>query len=218
MSAPVLPAKIIEPLALVAMTPTALADSKVPRIVERKHQRPAVPVSVAKPKLAAGTRTEASSTAKADNIYLGIDAHAVHQVVVEQVDASAPKPAQNFSVEKLLVFAKKQLGLAHRVVACYEAGPCGYSLCRKLIELGIEAVVVRPKCWDEFGKDVKTDARDARALCEALERYTRGNPHALSVIRLPTEAEEQARSITRQRDALIDTRKRVAAQREGSGE
>ena len=55
-------------------------------------------------------------------------------------------------------------------------------------------------------------ARDARALCEALERYCKGNTNALSVIRLPTEAEEQQRSITRQRDALVDTRKRTAAQ------
>lgn len=99
----------------------------------------------------------------------------------------------------MLIFANKQILLARRVVACYEAGPCGYSLCRKLIDLGIECHVVRPRCLDTFGAKVKTDARDARALCEALERYCKGNTNALSVIRLPTEAEEQQRSITRQR-------------------
>jgi transposase len=160
----------------------------------------------------AATAASASSTTKADIIYLGMDVHADRQVIVVQVDATTPKPAQSMDIKALHVFAKKQRTLAHRVVACYEAGPCGYSLCRTLIALGIECMVVRPKCWDEFGSKVKTDARDARQLCEALERYTKGNINALSVVRLPTEAEELQRGITRQRDALVSTRMRTAAQ------
>jgi transposase len=149
---------------------------------------------------------------KADIIYLGMDVHADRQVIVVQVDATTPKPAQSMDIKALHRFAQKQLTQAHRVVACYEAGPCGYSLCRALIALGIECMVVRPKCWDEFGAKVKTDARDARQLCEALERFTKGNLNALSVVRLPTEAEELQRGITRQRDALVGTRTRTAAQ------
>ena len=178
----------------------------------------AVPPSTAAPKLrppqglmrAASAPT--SPGVKADIIYLGMDVHADRQVVVVQVDATTPKPAQSMDIKALHVFAQKQLTQAHRVVACYEAGPCGYSLCRALIALGIECMVVRPKCWDEFGAKVKTDARDARQLCEALERYTKGNINALSVVRLPTEAEELERGITRQRDALVGTRTRTAAQ------
>lgn len=154
----------------------------------------------------------AKSGVKADIIYLGMDVHADRQVIVVQVDATTPKPAQSMDIKALHVFAQKQLMQAHRVVACYEAGPCGYSLCRALIALGIECMVVRPKCWDEFGAKVKTDARDARQLCEALERYTKGNVNALSVVRLPTEAEELERGITRQRDALVGTRTRIAEQ------
>ena len=153
-----------------------------------------------------------STVVKADIIYLGMDVHAERQVIVVQVDATTPKPAQSMDIKALHVFAKKQLAQAHRVVACYEAGPCGYSLCRDLIAMGIECMVVRPKCWDEFGAKVKTDARDARQLCEALERYTKGNLNALSIVRLPTEAEELQRGITRQRDALVGTRTRIAAQ------
>jgi transposase len=141
-----------------------------------------------------------------------MDVHADRQVVVVQVDATTPKPAQSMSIKALRVFAQKQLAQAHRVVACYEAGPCGYSLCRELIALGVECMVVRPKCWDEFGAKVKTDARDARQLCEALERYTKGNHNALSGVRLPTVAEEQQRGITRQRDSLVNSRTRIAAQ------
>lgn len=161
---------------------------------------------------AAAPCPESSEGGKAEVIYLGIDAHAGKQVVVVQVDATTPKPAQSMSFEGLLKFAARQLREASRVVACYEAGPCGYTLCRELIALGVEAMVVRPKCWDEFGARVKTDGRDARSLCEALERYTRGNHHALSIVRVPTVEQERARSITRQRDALVANRKRIAAQ------
>lgn len=161
---------------------------------------------------AACSHPESTGGAKAEVIYLGIDAHAQKQVVVVQVDATTPKPAQSMSFDGLLKFAAKQTREARRVVACYEAGPCGYTLCRELIALGVEAMVVRPKCWDTFGAKVKTDGRDARSLCEALERYDRGNEHALSVVRLPTVDQERARSITRQRDALVDNRKRISAQ------
>ena len=43
---------------------------------------------------------------------------------------------QSFSVAKLLLFAQKQLRLAEKVYAVYEAGPLGYVLYRKLKELG----------------------------------------------------------------------------------
>lgn len=164
------------------------------------------------PQLHEATPASPNRALKADVIYLGMDVHADRQVIVVQVDATTPKPAQSMDIKALHVFAQKQLAKAHRVVACYEAGPCGYSLCRALIAQGIECMVVRPKCWDEFGAKVKTDARDARQLCEALERYTKGNITALSVVRLPTEAEELERGITRQRDALVGTRTRTAAQ------
>ena len=39
---------------------------------------------------------------------------------------------------------------------------------------------------------VKTDPRDATTLCQRLSRYVEGNTRELAVIRVPTEAEEQA--------------------------
>ena len=53
--------------------------------------------------------------------------------------------------------------LAQQVYSCYEAGPFGYSLHRKLKALGITNYVIRPRDWDEYGKKVKTDKRDAKA-------------------------------------------------------
>jgi transposase len=77
--------------------------------------------------------------------------------------------------------------------------------------MGIECHVVRAQDWDEHGKRVKTDGRDARALCDALERYDRGNKNALGIVRVPTEEEERQRSLSRQRAALQKELQRLGA-------
>ena len=58
---------------------------------------------------------------------------------------------------------------------CYEAGPFGYSLHRKLEKMGVTNYVVRPRDWDEYGKKVKTDKRDAKQLALHLDGYVNGN-------------------------------------------
>jgi hypothetical protein len=63
--------------------------------------------------------------------------------------AGGLQPVQSFSLEKLLLFVYKQLGLAEKVYAVYEAGPLGYVLYRKLKELGIEARFARRSVWKQ---------------------------------------------------------------------
>lgn len=53
---------------------------------------------------------------------------------------------------------------------------------------------------------MKTDRRDARELCRG--RYVRGNTEAFSVVRVPTEAQEQAASESRARRAALKERQR----------
>jgi transposase len=72
--------------------------------------------------------------------------------------------------------------------------------------------VVRPRDWDEYGKKVKTDKRDAKQLVLHLDRYVAGNLDAFCVVRVPTEAEEQRRSRSRQRQSLQNEKLRLAAQ------
>lgn len=145
-------------------------------------------------------------------IKLGIDVHLDRYVVVRQIDGGAPQPPQRFSPAQFLDWAKKQTTLAKEVYSCYEAGPFGYSLHRKLKELGITNYVVRPRDWDEYGKKVKTDKRDAKAMVQSLDRYICGNTEAFCVVRVPTEAEEQSRSRSRQRESLQKEKQRLAAQ------
>ena len=68
--------------------------------------------------------------------------------------------------------------------------------------------VVVPQRWDERGKRVKTDKRNARELVDRLDRYVRGNTNVFGVVRVPTEQQEQRRSLTRQRAAVIKERNR----------
>ena len=146
------------------------------------------------------------------SIKLGVDVHLDRYVVVRQIDGGAPQPPQRFSPVQFLQWVQKQTELAQQVYSCYEAGPFGYSLHRKLAALGITNYVVRPRDWDEYGKQVKTDNRDAKELVLHLDRYVGGNTEAFCVVRVPTEAEEQERSRSRQRESFQKERQRLAAQ------
>src|SRR5437773_7624526 len=115
-------------------------------------------------------------------IKLGVDVHWRQYVVVRLIDGASPQPPQRFKPEEFVAWAKKQTEVADEVHCCYEAGPFGFVLHRRLVELGIKNVVVRPRNWDEYGKKVKTDRRDALALVSCLDRYLAGNHEALTIV------------------------------------
>jgi transposase len=78
--------------------------------------------------------------------------------------------------------------------------------------MGSTNYVVRPRDWDEYGKRVKTDKRDAKELALALDRYVGGNHAALCIVCVPTPQQEQERSLSRQRESFQRERQRLAAQ------
>jgi transposase len=178
----------------------------VERILDRETSAPVNPIPAAND----SANTHAPRSYRC--IKLGIDVHLQRYVVVRQIDGGTPQPAQSFTPAQFLLWAKKQTELADKVYTCYEAGPFGYSLHRKLIALGITNYVVRPRDWDEYGQKVKTDKRDAKELVLHLDRYVAGNAKAFCVVRVPTESEEQARSRSRQRESLQTEKQRLAAQ------
>ena len=155
---------------------------------------------------------EAESTVKAKHIKLGIDVHLDRYVVVRILDGGTPQPPQRFGPSEFHLWAAKQLTLAEKVFTCYEAGPFGYSLHRKLEKMGVTNYVVRPRDWDEYGKKVKTDKRDAKQLALHLDRYVNGNHDTFCVVRVPSPEQEQERSISRQRESFQREKQRLAAQ------
>jgi transposase len=149
---------------------------------------------------------------KAQTIKLGVDVHLDLYVVVRVIDGGTPQPPQRFKPQEFMLWCAKQLTLAEKVFTCYEAGPFGYSLHRCLAKIGVTNYVIRPRDWDEYGKKVKTDKRDALAMALCLDRYVGGNREAFCVVRVPTEAQEQKRSVSRQRESLQQEKQRLAAQ------
>src|SRR5712692_8451871 len=149
---------------------------------------------------------------KAKTIKLGIDVHLDRYVVVRLTDGGTPQPPQRFGPPEFLLWVAKQIRLAEKVFTCYEAGPFGYSLHRKLEKMGAVNYVVRPRDWDEYGQKVKTDKRDAKQLALHLDRYVSGNDDAFCVVRVPSPEQEQGRSVSRQRESFQRERQRLAAQ------
>jgi transposase len=140
-------------------------------------------------------------------VKLGLDVHAADIVVCRQDGGQIRKPGRRLSWPRFLEWAEELVRSGEKVASCYEAGPCGYGLHRRLEALGIANVVVVPKRWDP-GSRVKTDQRDAGELCDALDRYLRGNTKAFSVVRVPTPEQEQRRMIGRQRGRMLQERQR----------
>ena len=155
-----------------------------------------------------GITIERAAVQTAVIIKLGLDVHAGDIVVCRQDDGQQLKPAQRKSWPEFLRWVQALMAEGAPVFSCYEAGPCGYGLHRELTALGVTNVVVAPQRWDEQNQRVKTDQRDARELCDRLDRYLRGNPKAFSVVRVPTPEQEQRRAVGRQRGTLVKERQR----------
>lgn len=146
-------------------------------------------------------------------IKIGLDVHAEKIAVCVQIDGATAQPAQMVLRECLLGWLAK-LCARHPgavVVSCYEAGPLGYALHRELTAVKITNYVVVPQRLDDRSKRQKTDRLDARALLERLDRYVRGNRHALAIVRVPTPEQEQARARVRLREQLAATRRQHEA-------
>jgi transposase len=115
--------------------------------------------------------------------------------------------------EKIAV-ARKAFGFGpdSPVVTCYEAGRDGFWIHRALAQRGIRNVVVEPSCLaaNRPGRQPKTDNLDAKALVEMLVRFERGERNVWRIVRVPTEAEEDARRLVRRRERLIRDRVRYA--------
>jgi transposase len=146
---------------------------------------------------------------------IAIDVHLQSYVMAMQIDGSSPKPPQRFTPVDFLKWVEKKIAEGFQIISCYEAGPFGYVLHRKLTALGMINYVIRPRNWDDEHKRVKTDRTDALSMLNALDRFVSGNKHALAVVRVPTEEEERRRSQTRLRQSLQRDLKMIAQRGRG---
>lgn len=106
------------------------------------------------------------------------------------------------AVEKLIARLRK----AHpgaTLDACYEAGPCGFGIARRLEQLGAPCQVVAPSLIPtRSGDRVKTDNRDALKLARLLRAGE------LTAIYISEPADEAIRDLCRARTDAVDDMKR----------
>jgi len=105
------------------------------------------------------------------------------------------------ALEKWVGRLRKAHGSDVILRACYEAGPCGFGIARRLKPLGVECEVVAPSLTPKrAGERVKTDRRDARKLARLLRAGE------LSPVYIPESTDEAIRDLCRARTDAVDDR------------
>ncbi len=143
-------------------------------------------------------------------IYLGLDVHK-DSITIAVLPEGAPAPGR---VERLPNDLAKLRRLCERLAAqgdlraCYEASGAGYVLHRALREWGYPCDVIAPSLIPtKPGQQRKHDKHDATQL---VRRYRAGE---LTLVRIPSEAEERVRDLVPCRETL----QREAALNPGMG-
>ena len=131
--------------------------------------------------------------------YIGIDVHKKSWKVTIRTNQMELKTiSMNPSVQELSKHMKGNYpgGIYYSV---YEAGYCGYWISRQLSKEGIENIIVNPADVPTMSKErtTKTDTIDSRKLARELENGT------LAGIYIPTEFQEEMRSLCRLRYQLV---------------
>ena len=138
--------------------------------------------------------------------YVGMDTHkkqhriALHHPGQEEIiDFTINNNVRD--IKKMLNKIKKQA--PGQVEFCYEAGVCGFTLKRRIEDMGCKCAVIAPSLIPRKpGERIKTDRRDARKL---LLLFKAG---LLTEVHAPDEQAEAARELTRLRETANENLKR----------
>lgn len=142
--------------------------------------------------------------------YVGLDVHKESIVIAVAECGRAPaRQVGEFAADWHTL--ERQLKRLSRggftLELCYEAGPTGYELHRRLLEAGYDSRVIAPSLVPrKVGQRVKTDRRDASKLAQCLRAGE------LTEVWVPDEATEALRDLERARDDAKQAEKRAKQQ------
>jgi transposase len=142
-------------------------------------------------------------------VFVGLDVHKDSIVIATAQEGGYSATLGDtlpHDVPKLLARLKR-IAAPKRLRVCYEAGPTGYMLARRLNAEGISCVVIAPSLIPvQAGRRIKTDRRDAIRLASLFRSGE------LTVVAIPEPHVEAMRDLERARDdAKRD--ERIARQR-----
>ena len=162
----------------------------------------------------------APSKGKVSTLYVALEVSASSWVVgigdpeLDKVGMHRLAPADTAGLLERIGKARSGADGPSRVLLTYEAGYEGFWLARRLgghapeIDVAVcdpaSLEVVRRK------KKAKTDRTGARRMVRALRAWDGGDRDAMSPVRIPTVAEEDAKRLLRRRERLVKERLRYA--------
>jgi transposase len=134
-------------------------------------------------------------------VFIGIDVHKKTYSVVARTEGEVVKKWTTAACPQALAQQLLKYFAGATIYSAYEAGFSGFVLHRELEHQGIHNLVVHAAGMEVAANDrVKTDKRDAHKLSTLLEAKR------LKGIRIPSEAEEAHRLLSRTRQQLVEDR------------
>ena len=126
--------------------------------------------------------------------------------------AACDGPALLALLDHLRQRAERRWGRAVRIVTIQEAGRDGFWVHRLLEAHGVQSQVVDPSsiAVNRRSRRAKTDRIDAEAMLRTLMAWHRGERQVCAMVRPPTRGAEDARRLSREREALVTERTRHA--------
>ncbi len=147
-------------------------------------------------------------------LYIGIDSHKASNSVAFAF--AGTKPPEFFG--KLSADIRRFQGSLYKILRkynlkkdeiklCYEAGPTGFVLARRLIGLGYDCIVAAPSLMPvKSGDKLKTDKRDAKKIAKLLRSGD------LTPVHIPDPNDEVIRDVCRGRTDAVNERQRCQKQ------
>lgn len=127
--------------------------------------------------------------------YVGMDVHketiAISVYLNQKNKSEFERVIRNTPKEVKSLFSKL-INSDYSIIACYEAGPAGFTIYRQLEELGITCYVIAPSLLPRKpGDRIKTDKRDADRIARCLRNQE------VTPIYIPTPEDESVRDYLR---------------------
>jgi transposase len=134
------------------------------------------------------------------NKYIGLDVHK-EKISVAVADPGRGQPSYWGEIENRPEAVKRLLArlsvAGERLRLCYEAGPCGYELYRRIVAAGHDCGVVAPALIPRKpGERIKTNRRDSLSLAR-LDRAGE-----LTAVWVPDSEQEAMRDLSRAREDM----------------